>query len=84
MGSDIYQVNALTILWIEKTKNFFNKLRVSFKQSVAEQSIGVGEGSFIKKAIIDKNVKIGKNVKVMKVQSLNMVCSNKVDLVTTK
>lgn len=27
--------------------------------------IGVGEGSFIKKAIIDKNAKIGKNVKVL-------------------
>ncbi|KAI3813666.1 hypothetical protein L1987_18395 [Smallanthus sonchifolius] len=34
-------------------------------QSVPEQSIGVGEGSFIKKAIIDKNVKIGKNVKII-------------------
>ncbi|KAM0057429.1 putative glucose-1-phosphate adenylyltransferase [Helianthus debilis subsp. tardiflorus] len=34
-------------------------------QSVHEQSIGVGEGSFIKKAIIDKNVRIGKNVKII-------------------
>ncbi|KAD3640664.1 hypothetical protein E3N88_29887 [Mikania micrantha] len=34
-------------------------------QSVPDQSIGVGEGSFIKKAIIDKNVKIGKNVKMI-------------------
>lgn len=28
--------------------------------------IGIGEGSQIKKAIIDKNVRIGKNVKVLR------------------
>ncbi|XP_076927402.1 inactive glucose-1-phosphate adenylyltransferase small subunit 2, chloroplastic-like [Bidens hawaiensis] len=53
MGSDIYHVN-----------NSYESCGAC-KQSVSEESIGVGEGSFIKKAIIDKNVKIGKNVKMI-------------------
>ncbi|KAK9074805.1 hypothetical protein SSX86_003124 [Deinandra increscens subsp. villosa] len=59
MGSDIYQVNA------PPRKKCTNILLFSCQQSVPEHSIGIGEGSFIKKAIIDKNVRIGKNVKII-------------------
>ncbi|KAI3665277.1 hypothetical protein L6452_43901 [Arctium lappa] len=52
MGSDIYQSIPEQNIGGIHTKH----------ESVP---IGVGEGSFIKKAIIDKNAKIGKNVKII-------------------
>ncbi|KAL4569084.1 hypothetical protein LXL04_024711 [Taraxacum kok-saghyz] len=52
MGSDIYESMSEQRIGGEDGKH-------------ASIPIGIGEGSFIKKAIIDKNAKIGKNVKII-------------------
>lgn len=81
MGSDIYQVimNIWLSFFYQLNNILCYRLVFSFwcEQSIPEQRngggdgkhasipIGVGEGSFIKRAIIDKNAKIGKNVKVL-------------------
>lgn len=37
---------------------------ISTEEEALRIPVGIGEGSHIKKAIIDKNARIGKNVKV--------------------
>ena len=44
--------------------DFYNKFEIADKDSYTESSVKIGEGSFIRKAIIDKNVSIGKNVRI--------------------
>jgi len=44
--------------------DFYNKFEIADDESYTEHSVKIGEGTFIRKAIIDKNVSIGKNVRI--------------------
>lgn len=44
--------------------DFYDKFEISGRNSYIENPVKIGEGTFIRKAIIDKNVCIGKNVRI--------------------
>jgi glucose-1-phosphate adenylyltransferase len=44
--------------------DFYNQFEITDDDSYTEYSVKIGEGTFIRKAIIDKNVSIGKNVRI--------------------
>ena len=75
MGSDIYQVRVITTTtnpFVHSYASMCNRPYIYLQRVTNDREgtatsipIGIGEGSHIRKAIVDKNSRIGKNVMVL-------------------
>ena len=81
MGADYYEVKYIQVYMLLSEQLQTSNLGVLFLQTEADKKllaekggipIGIGKNSHIRRAIIDKNARIGDNVKVFQTDSLTL------------
>ena len=81
MGADYYEVNYIQVYVYASVRQRTQTIGFLFRQTEANKKllaekggipIGIGKNSHIRRAIIDKNARIGDNVKVFQTDSLTL------------